>query len=152
MSLALMVGWFVSYCTRLKPKTIFSWNEVRIMHAKNVSRLQQALLWFEYYQAECLNTGFQMFRLMVVHISCVRRQPAFCICKNKDADQLRGNLYYLNSKFHAASHLLWLYSPVCFRPGRKPRRQVLSWRGSYYNSQHLGGNQLLMRLTQWSLL
>ena len=62
------------------------------------------------------------------------RKPAFCICENKDADQRRGNreadqclcfrytdvqsLYYLNSKFQASSHLLWLYSPVCVGPGR----------------------------------
>ena len=75
------------------------------------------------------------------------RKPAFCICENKDADQLRGNreadqrlcfairtiqfLYYLNPKFQASSHLLWLYSPVCVRPGRKPRRPVFSERGSY---------------------
>ena len=25
------------------------------------------------------------------HMSCVMRKPAFCICENKDADQLRGN-------------------------------------------------------------
>ena len=29
-------------------------------------------------------------------------------------------LYYLNPKFQASSHLLWLYSPVCVGPGRKP--------------------------------
>ena len=60
------------------------------------------------------------------------RKPAFCICENKDADQLRGydqlrgnreanqrqfvfairivqSLYYLYPKFQASSHLLWLY-------------------------------------------
>ena len=40
------------------------------------------------------------------------------------------SLYFLNSKFQASSHLLWLYSPVCVRPGRKPRRPVFSERGS----------------------
>ena len=75
------------------------------------------------------------------------RKPAFCICENKDADQLRGNreadqrlcfrytdstiLYYLNPKFQASSHPLWLYSPVCVGPGRKPGRPVFSERGSY---------------------
>ena len=59
------------------------------------------------------------------------RKPTFCICENKDADQLRGNreadqrlfatrivqsLYFLNPKFQASSHLLWLYSPVCVGP------------------------------------
>ena len=70
------------------------------------------------------------------------RKPAFCICENKDADQLCGisafvfatpivqSLFFQNRKFQASSHLLWLYSPVCVVPGRKPRRQVLSRRSS----------------------
>ena len=58
------------------------------------------------------------------------RKPFFCICENKDADQLCGNLCFRhmdsaipllsNPKFHASSHLLLLYSPVCVRPGRNP--------------------------------
>ena len=78
------------------------------------------------------------------------RKPAFRICKNKDAGQLRSNcaadqrlcfryirivqsIYYLNPKFQAHSHLLWLFSPVCVEPGRKPRRPFFSQRGSNYN-------------------
>ena len=30
------------------------------------------------------------------------------------------SLFYLNLKFQASSHLVWLYSPVCVGPGRKP--------------------------------
>ena len=41
------------------------------------------------------------------------------------------SLYSLYPKFQASSHLLWLYSPVCVGPGRKPRRPVFSERGSY---------------------
>ena len=66
------------------------------------------------------------------------RKSAFCICENKDADQLRGNreadqrlcfrytdsilisLIFLNPKFQASSHLLSLYIPVCVGPGRNP--------------------------------
>ena len=74
------------------------------------------------------------------------RKPAFCICENKDADQLRGYrkadqrlcfryidstiLFFLNPKLQASSHLLWLYSLVCVGPGRKPQRPVFSLRGS----------------------
>ena len=79
------------------------------------------------------------------------RKPVICICENKDADQLRGNreavtaklisafvfatrlvqsLYFLNPKFQASSHRLWLYSLVCVGPGRKPQRPVFSQRGS----------------------
>ena len=42
------------------------------------------------------------------------------------ATRLVQSLYFLIPKFQASSHLLWLYSPVCVRPGRKPRRPVFS--------------------------
>ena len=77
------------------------------------------------------------------------RKSVFCIYENKDADQPRGNreadqricfrylastiLLLPNPKFQAYSHLLWLYSPVCVGPGRKPRRPVFSQRGSNVN-------------------
>ena len=85
-------------------------------------------------------------------------KTGFCLCENKDADELRGNreavtaklisafdfakrivqsLYFLNTEFQASSHLLWLYSPVCVGPGRKPRRPVFSERGSYYVADQL---------------
>ena len=76
------------------------------------------------------------------------RNPALCICENKDTDQLRVDrkadhrlcfryidsiqfLYLLNTKFHASSHLLWMYNTVCVIPCRKPRRLVFSQQGSY---------------------
>ena len=83
----------------------------------------------------------------------VVRKPAFCIyAKTKTqisfavtaklisafvfAIRIVQLLYYLNPKFQASSHLLWLYSPVCVGPGRKPRRPVFSERSSYGNVQH----------------
>ena len=76
------------------------------------------------------------------------RKPAFCICENKGADQLRCNPeaaqrlsfrytdstvpLFPKSEFQASSHLLWLYSPVCVEPGQKPRKLVFSQQGSYY--------------------
>ena len=64
------------------------------------------------------------------------RKPAFCICENKDADQLRSNreadqrLCFRHtdstipllpkSEIQASNHLVWLYSLVCVEPGRKP--------------------------------
>ena len=71
------------------------------------------------------------------------RKPDFRICENKDADQLRGNreadqrlcFRYTDSTIpllpKSESHCVWLYSPVCMRPGRKPRRPVFLQRGSY---------------------
>ena len=69
------------------------------------------------------------------YMSHVMRKPAFCICENKDTDQLRSYcisafvfttqivefLFFLNLKFPAYNHLLWLYSPVCVGPIRKPK-------------------------------
>ena len=43
---------------------------------------------------------------------------------------VQSRLFFLQLKFQAFSHLLWLYNPVCVRPGRKPRRPVFSQRGS----------------------
>ena len=45
------------------------------------------------------------------------------------ATQTVQSLYFLNPKFHASRHLLWLYSPVYVGPGRKPLRPVFSQRG-----------------------
>ena len=92
-------------------------------------------------------------------MSLVMRKPAFCICENKDADQLRGfaklisafvfatwivqSLRYLKPKFQASSQLLWLYSPVCVGPGRKSRRPVFSQRGSYI--RYIGNSENFCR-------
>ena len=70
--------------------------------------------------------------IFTLKMSLFVRKPAYCICDNKDADQLRGNceadqrlvfatwivqsLFYLSSKFQASSHLQWVYSLVCVRP------------------------------------
>ena len=68
------------------------------------------------------------------------KKPFFCICENKDADQLRGNreadqrlcFRYTDSAIpllpKSSSHHLLL---ICVGPGRKPRRPVFSERGSY---------------------
>ena len=40
------------------------------------------------------------------------------------------SLYFLNPKFQASNHLLWLYSPVCVGPRWKHWRPVFSQQGS----------------------
>ena len=77
------------------------------------------------------------------------RKPAFCICENKEADQLHGNreadrrlcFHYMDSTIpllsKASSHRVWLYNRVCVGPGRKPRRPVFSQRGSYDEPFHM---------------
>ena len=54
-----------------------------------------------------------------------------CIC-DRAADQrlclryIVQSLYFINSKFQASSHLVWLHSLVCVGPDRKSRRYILS--------------------------
>ena len=67
------------------------------------------------------------------NMSLVMRKPAFCICEKKKtqisfavtaklirtfvfATWIVQSLFFLNPKFQASSHLLWLYSPVCVGP------------------------------------
>ena len=65
------------------------------------------------------------------------------------ATRIVQSLYYLNPKFQASSHLLWLYRPDCVRPGRKPQRPVFSERGSYKTRHMLG---FLFQTGGWVLL
>ena len=77
-----------------------------------------------------------------------RRRSAFAVTAKLIsafvfATQIVQSLYYLNPKFQASSHLLWLYRPVCVGPGRKPRRPVFSKRGSYKVASKLNCSLLL---------
>ena len=47
------------------------------------------------------------------------------------ATRIVQSLYFLNPKFQASRHILWLCSLVCVGLCRKPRRPVFSQRGSY---------------------
>ena len=75
------------------------------------------------------------------------RKPAFAYAKTKPqiscavttqlisafvfATHIVQSLFFLNPKYQASSYLLWFYSLVCVRPGRKPRKPVFSQRGSF---------------------
>ena len=76
------------------------------------------------------------------------RKPAFCICENKDADQLRGHreadqclcFHYIDSTIPllpiyemASGHLVWLYSPVYVGPVGNPE-----YRFSHNEAQRMG--------------
>ena len=56
------------------------------------------------------------------HISCT--VTAQLISAFVFAIRIVESLFYLIPKFQGSSHLLWLYSPVCIGPGRKPRSNV----------------------------
>ena len=103
-----------------------------------------------------LKSTFVRQVFMLINLSLVVRKPAYCICENEDADQLRSHcascavnaqlisavvfatqivqsLCFLYTKFQASSHLLWLYSMVFVVPSRNPLRPVFSQRGSFRN-------------------
>ena len=77
-----------------------------------------------------------------LHMRKQRRRSA-----SRFATRLVQSLYFLIPKFQASSHLLWLYSLVCDRPGWKPRRPVFSQRGSIHSLSrgllHATGNHML---------
>ena len=70
----------------------------------------------------------QHLQLKNYDLSRVVRKRDYCLCKNKGADQFRGNPkadqrlcfrysestipHFLNQKFKASSCVLWLYSPL----------------------------------------
>ena len=67
-------------------------------------------------------------------MSHIMRETDFCLCRS--ASQLLRywmvqSHFFLNLNFQAFSYFLWLYRPVCVRPGWKPRRLVFSCCGSY---------------------
>ena len=116
------------------PRDHVLWRHIKIANLKDTNN--------PYFHEKLLSKiplNFQQIILSLSttnHMSLVMRKPAFCIYKNKDADQLAVTtqlisafvfttrivqfLYLLDPKFKACSHLLWLYSPVCVAPGRKP--------------------------------
>ena len=100
-------------------------------------------------------------------MSIVVRKPEFCKCENKTqisfavtaklisafvfATRTVQFLYYLNPKFQASSHFLWLYSLVCVGPGRKPRRPVFSQRGSSLHERMCAIQGLIMGLLAYKM-
>ena len=47
------------------------------------------------------------------------------------ATKIVQSLFFLNLKFLASSHLLWVCGPGCVGPCWKPRSQIVSCRGSF---------------------
>ena len=81
------------------------------------------------YEPRCEKTGFFAYAKTKMQISfavTAKLISAFVFATRKVQ-----SLHYLNPKYQASSNLLWLYSPVCVGPGRKPKRQVFSEQGSY---------------------
>ena len=54
------------------------------------------------------------------------------------------SLYFLKPKFQASGHLVWLYSPVCVGPDRKPKDRFS------HNEAQCGLNKLALSRLCWS--
>ena len=83
------------------------------------------------------------------------RKPDFCICENKDADQLRGNrkadqsfcfhhldskyLCFLNPKFQVSSYIQKFSSPVGNPEDRVSQNETHLWQGQFWFHRHLNG-------------
>ena len=116
------------YCTQIRPECL------RYMMIIQAFRLQ--ILQEKYYvQQQTLQSNIiseqRHEKTNILHMRKQRCRTAQLISPFVFAIWLVQFLYYLYPKFQASSHLLWLYSLVCVRPGRKPRRPVFSQRGSY---------------------
>ena len=94
------------------------------------------------------------------------RKPFFCICENKDADQLRGNheadqrlcFRYTDSTIpllpeYEITRLLpssVAVQPGLCRPGRKSRKPVFSERGSFHVIHGVPGIRgILVNIKMW---
>ena len=65
------------------------------------------------------------------------RKPAFCTADQRLCFRYIVKFqFFLNLKFQASSHLLWLYSPVCVGPGQIPKAVFLTKRLFPFQMSH----------------
>ena len=122
-------------------------NRAKWLSAKNLAFYQAITLIWQLTETICLLWTLLTACFCMYNMSLVMRKPAFVHAKAKThnsftvtaklisafvfATRIVQSRYFLNTKFQASSHLLWLYRSVCVGPGRKPQRPVFSQRGSY---------------------
>ena len=85
---------------------------------------------FKLFEPRHEKTSFLAYAKTKAQISCAvttKLISAFVF-----ATQIVQYPFFLNPKVQASSNFLWLYSPVCVGPRRKPRRQVFARRGLFY--------------------
>ena len=139
---------FINKCSKqyyqFSPQSIYIFNIITsTFHNSSCSKFKIAFQ----ITCTCLSVSLFMYSLYLSHLSRVVRKPAFVYAKTKAqiscavtaqlisalvfATWIVLSLFFLNPKFQAPSHLLWLYSLVRVGPGRKPRRPIFSQRGSF---------------------
>ena len=88
------------------------------------------LSWSALFANTYLSKTLGSLQDLLYYMSCVMRKLAFCICENKDADQLISafvfaiqivqSFYFLNPKYQFSSDLLRLHSLVRVGPRQNP--------------------------------
>ena len=94
-----------------------------ILIIKNIVPGDYAYLW----SLHCYKVSLDMSKKKILAYAKTKTQISFAVTAKLIsafvfATWIVQLLFYINPKFHASSHLLWLYSLVCVGPGRKPRR------------------------------
>ena len=82
------------------------------------------------YEPHHEKTGFFAYAKTKAQISCAL--IAQLISVFVFATWIVQSLYFLNPKFQASSHLLYLFSPLCVRTGGKPKTGFLVTRNILY--------------------
>ena len=120
----ISVFWFTALL-KLEITVCFLWLSLPIYSGsvKRIYHLKQIFL-IHPFSFECFHCSYTFLFLSLpsaYEMSRVMRKPDFCLCENKDADQLRGDreadqrlcfrytdsttLYFLNPKFQASSYI-----------------------------------------------
>ena len=135
--------------TGLTVHVLFNIDEYSANRLRKVQKiLDETWSIFTLGEAILMSTNNIGFYEEITKMSRVLRKPLFAYVKTKTqiscavtaqlisafvfATWIVQSLFYLNRKFQASSHLLWLYSQVCVGPGRKPRKYRFS-----HNEAHI---------------
>ena len=116
---------------------LFKWT-----HPTDKYRCIQLVFWVQYMeQIRCVfkehHFGNLHFHGETAKMSRVMRKPTFTVCENKGAADQRlcfcyivQSLYFLDLKFQASSHPLWLHSLVCVGSGQETPKTgfLVMWR------------------------
>ena len=81
----------------------------------------------------------KIIKLSITHLSRVT-VSAKLISAFVFATRIVQFLFFLNPKFQASSHPLWLHRPVCVGPGQKPPKPVFSFIIAFIKLQHQKNN------------
>ena len=130
---------------RALPATMPALIERAIVHVKPLDAVPIYIQAKEYVTILLHWPSDLVFCITRCSMSRVMKKTAFSICERRSSAarlpsswskpffryiDIVKSLFFLNPKFQASRHLLWLYIPVRVGPGRKPWRQIFSWRGS----------------------